>query len=283
MSITVTTLVENTAGGPSLYGEWGQSLLVEADGMRILFDTGPSQHVLDNANKLSVELNTIDKIVLSHGHYDHTGGLMDVLALIQGSGNRQEEIEVIGHPDIFQEKYFYIEGLPARSIGIPFTRTELEAMGARFKLSREPVKLTENIITTGEVEISVDFEPIDANLCIKEKEKYLPDPLADDLSLIIKTEKGLVILLGCAHRGLINTILHAQKITGVRPIYAVIGGTHLISADKTRMDKTIQALKSMNISKLGVSHCTGMKSGAILANEFSDTFFFNSAGIRTSL
>ncbi|MDD5398244.1 MAG: MBL fold metallo-hydrolase, partial [Dehalococcoidia bacterium] len=83
MSVIVTTLVENTSGVPSLYGEWGQSLLVEADGMRILFDTGPSRHVLDNAKKLSIELNTIDKIVLSHGHYDHTGGLKDVLALIQ--------------------------------------------------------------------------------------------------------------------------------------------------------------------------------------------------------
>jgi len=283
MSITVTTLVENTSGVPSLYGEWGQSLLVEADGLRILFDTGPTRHVLDNAKKLSIELSTIDKIVLSHGHYDHTGGLKDVLALVQGSGNRPDGIEVIAHPDIFQQKYFYTKGFPARDIGIPFTRTELEALGARFNLSREPVKLTENITTTGEVQVNIDYEQIDAALHIKGAEDYIPDPLADDLSLIIKTERGLVILLGCGHRGLINTILHAQKITGVNQIYAIIGGTHLVSAGKIQLDATVKALKSLNITKLGVSHCTGLKSGAVLANEFSDTFFFNSAGIRTLL
>ena len=179
------------------------------------------------------------------------------------------------------EKYFYLKGLPAKDIGVPGTRAELEALGARFKLSREPVRLADNIMTTGEVPVSVDYEQIDSTLHVKEEENYLPDQLADDLSLIIKTEKGLIILLGCGHRGLINTILHAQKITGVQQIYAVIGGTHLISANKTQLDETVKALRNFNISRLGVSHCTGLKSGAILANEFSEAFFFNSAGTKT--
>ena len=283
MPITVTTLVENTAGVPTLYGEWGQSLLVEGDGLRILFDTGPSQHILDNAEKLGIDLSTIDKIVISHGHYDHTGGLESVLALVKGSGNRPEGIEVIAHPDIFQEKYFHLKGLVTRDIGMPCARAELEALGARFNLSRDPVRLSENIMTTGEVQISVDYEQIDANLHVKDAEDYIPDLLADDLSMVIKTEKGLIILLGCGHRGLINTILHAQKITGVNQIYAVIGGTHLVSASKIQMDETIKALKNFKISKLGVSHCTGLKPGAILANEFSESFFFNSAGTKTEL
>jgi len=283
MTISVTTLVENTSGVPTLYGEWGQSLLVEVDGLKILFDTGPSGHVIDNAKILGIDLSTIDRIVLSHGHYDHTGGLKDVLALIRGSGNRPNGIEVIAHPDIFQEKHFYLKGLPAKDIGVPGTRAELEALGARFNLSQDPVRLSDNIMTTGEVQISIDFEQIDPTLHVKEEENYLPDQLADDLSLIIKTEKGLIILLGCGHRGLINTILHAQKIAGVEQIYAVIGGTHLISANKVQMDETVKALKRFNITKLGVSHCTGLKSGAILANEFSEAFFFNSAGTKTLL
>jgi len=283
MTVTITTLVENTSGVPSLYGEWGQSLFIEADGLRILFDTGPTRHVIDNANKLSIALETVDKIVLSHGHYDHTGGLKDVLTLIQSSGNKPDGIEVIGHTDIFQEKYFYTKGFPARKISIPFTRAELETLGARFNLSDKPVTLSESITTTGEVQVSVDYEQIDPALHIKDADDYVPDPLTDDLSLIIRTEKGLIILLGCAHRGMISTILHAQEITGVKQIYAVIGGTHLVSADKTRMEQTVKALKSFNISKLGVSHCTGLKSGAVLANEFSDAFFFNSAGTKTFL
>jgi len=283
MPITVTTLVENTSGVPTLYGEWGQSLLVEVDGLKILFDTGPSRHILENAEKLGIELSTIDKIVLSHGHYDHTGGLKDVLTLLKGSGNRPKGIEVIAHPDIFQEKYFYMKGFPAKAIGMPSTRADLEALGARFNLSRDPVRLADNIMTTGEVQVSIDYEQIDPTLHIKDAENYIPDRLADDLGLIIKTEKGLIILLGCGHRGLINTILHAQKIAGVGQIYAVIGGTHLISANKTQMDETVKALRNFNITWLGVSHCTGLKSGAILANEFGETFFFNSSGTKTLL
>ena len=283
MPITVTTLVENTVGVPTLYGEWGQSLLVEADGLKILFDTGPSRHIIDNAQKLSVDLSTIDKIVLSHGHYDHTGGLKDVLSLIRDSGKHPDGIEIIAHPDIFQEKHFYIKGLAAKSIGVPGTRAELEALGARFNLSGDPVAVADNIMTTGEVQISTDYEQIDATLHIKDDDNFIPDRLADDLGLIIKTEKGLIILLGCGHRGLINTILHAQKITGVEQIYAVIGGTHLISANKTQMDETVKALRNFNITRLGVSHCTGLKSGAILAHEFEGVFFFNSAGTKTVL
>jgi 7,8-dihydropterin-6-yl-methyl-4-(beta-D-ribofuranosyl)aminobenzene 5'-phosphate synthase len=283
MPTTVTTLVENTSGVPTLYGEWGQSLFVEADGLKILFDTGPSGHVVDNAKILGIDLSTVDKIVLSHGHYDHTGGLKDVLSLIRDSGKRPEGMEIIAHPDIFQEKYFYLKGLPARSIGVPGTRAELEALGARFNLTRDPVRLAENVMTTGEVQISMDYEQIDPTLHVKDAEDYIPDHLADDLALAIKTEKGLIILLGCGHRGLINTILHAQKITGIKEIYAVIGGTHLISANKTQLDETVKALRNFNISRLGVSHCTGLKSGAILANEFREAFFFNSAGTKTAL
>ncbi len=283
MPITITTLVENTSGSPTLYGEWGQSLLVEVDGLRILFDTGPSRHIIDNAKILGIDLSTIDKIVISHGHYDHTGGLKAVLTLIKGSGNRPQGIEVIAHPDIFQEKHFYLKGLPASKIGIPDTRAELEALGARFNLSWDPVRLTDNIMTTGEVLVSVDYEQIDSTLHIKDAEDYVPDRLADDLALIIKTEKGLIILLGCAHRGLINTILHVQKIAGVDQIYAVIGGTHLISANKTQLEETVKALHNFNIARLGVSHCTGLKSGAVLAKEFGESFFFNSAGTKTLL
>ena len=283
MPITVTTLVENTSGARLLYGEWGQSLLIEVDGLKILFDTGPSRHILENAEKLGIELSTIDKIVLSHGHYDHTGGLKHVLTLLKGSGNRPKGIEVIAHPDIFQEKYFYMKGFPAKAIGMPSTRADLEALGARFNLSRDPVRLADNIMTTGEVQVSIDYEQIDPTLHIKDAENYIPDRLADDLDLIIKTDQGLVILLGCGHRGIINTLLHAQKITGINEIYAVIGGTHLISANKTQLDETVKALRNFNISRLGVSHCTGLKSGAILANEFSEAFFFNSAGTKTVL
>jgi 7,8-dihydropterin-6-yl-methyl-4-(beta-D-ribofuranosyl)aminobenzene 5'-phosphate synthase len=283
MPITVTTLVENTAGMPFTIGEWGQSLLVEADGQRILFDTGPSAMITKNAAALGVDITCVDRIVLSHGHYDHTGGLQEVLTRIIESGKHPDGIEIIAHPDIFTPKYFYIKDFIEKYVGIPFPREELEALGGHFNLSKAPVKLSDNMLTTGEVEISVDFEKIDKDLHIKEGGVQVHDKLADDLGIIIKTDQGLVILLGCGHRGIINTLLHAQKVTGIRQIYAVIGGTHLISADKEQMQSTIDAVKGFNIKKLGVSHCTGLKSSAILAHEFEGAFFFNSAGTKTVL
>lgn len=283
MPITVTTLVENTAGMPFLIGEWGQSLLVEADGQKILFDTGPSAMISKNAMALGVAIASVDRIVLSHGHYDHTGGLKEVLTKIRESGKHPDGIEIIAHPDIFPPRYFYIKDFIEKHIGIPFAREELEALGARFTLSEASVRLSENMLTTGEVEIIVDFEKIDKDLHVKEDGAHVPDKLEDDMGIIIKTGQGLVILLGCAHRGMINTILHAQKITGIKEIYAVIGGTHLISAGTEQMQSTIEALKGFNVKKLGVSHCTGLKSAAILAHEFEGAFFFNSAGTKTVL
>lgn len=283
MAVTVTTLVENTAGTPLTIGEWGQSLWIEADDKKILFDTGPTAMVSRNAAAVGVDLSTADKIVISHGHYDHTGGLKEVLVKMRESGRHPEGIEVIGHPDIFTPKHFYIKDFIERYIGIPFSREELEALGARFILSRDPVKISPNILTTGEVNISVDFEKIDKDLHVKEGNTQIPDRLADDLGIIVKTEQGLIVLLGCGHRGIINTLRHAQKMTGINEIYAVIGGTHLISADSNQMQKTIEVLKELKIRKLGVSHCTGLKSAAVLAKEFGDAFFFNSAGTKTVL
>ncbi len=257
MTVTITTLVENTAGIPYVLAEWGQSLLIEADGKKILFDTGPSGVIIENAKRLSVDLGNVDAIVLSHGHFDHTGGLKDVLTLIRNGGAKPSGIDIIAHPDIFQQKRFYIKGMQPGKIQIPFTRQELEALGARFNLSSKPVKISENIMTTGEVEISNSYEKIDATLHVQQGEEYIPDSVADDLSVIVKTEKGLILLLGCAHRGMINNIKHAQKITGVDRIYAVIGGTHLVSAGAEQLNETIKALKQLNIEKLGASHCTG--------------------------
>lgn len=283
MTVTVTTLMENTSGAPFIHGEWGQSLLIETEENTILFDTGSSDLVMENAARLGADLSKIDKIVLSHGHYDHTGGLQAVLLNLLESGAKPEGIEIVAHPDIFQPKFIHVKDIITTDIGIPFAREELEALGARFNLTWDPVQLNSFTITTGEVPAGAAHEKIDANLHTKKGDHYVPDALADDLSIIIKTEKGLIVLLGCAHRGIINTLNHARKITGIDKIYAVMGGTHLIHAGQKQLDATVAALKEMNIEKLGVSHCTGLKPAAVLAHEFKESFFFNSAGTKTVL
>lgn len=283
MAVIITTLVENTAGMPYVLAEWGQSLLIQTDEKKILYDTGPSGIVIENAKRLSVDLSDIDVIVLSHGHYDHTGGLKEVLTLVKKAGTKPDGVEIIAHPDVFQRKCFCVKDQPPHDIQIPFTKVELESQGAHFHFSKKPVEISKNILTTGEVEISNSYEKIDATLCVREGNSHIPDNVADDLSMIIRTDAGLIVLLGCAHRGMINNITHAQKITGINRIYAVIGGTHLVSAGPEQTSRTIEALKGFNIQRLGASHCTGLKAAAILANEFGDAFFFNNSGTVTTL
>ena len=275
MKIQITTLSENTANIGFL-AEWGLSILIEADGLKVLFDTGLSFSAGHNAQLLKFDLSTVDRIVLSHGHADHSGGLREVLT-------RAGQKEVIAHPAVWEKKYVQRRGERERYAGIPFAREELEALGASFILAREPVKLSANIMTTGEIPMVTDYEAVDTDLYIKEGGRKRPDSLADDLALIIDAEFGLVVILGCAHRGIVNTLRHAQKLTGKELVYAAIGGTHLFRASEERLAKTAAALREMGVQKLGVSHCTGFAASVYLAQEFGDAFFLNNACTRFTL
>jgi len=276
MEIRITTLSENTANYGFL-AEWGLSILVEVDGLRILMDTGLSFSAVHNAQLMGIDFTTIDRIVLSHGHADHTGGLREVL-------KRRGQVEVIAHPDIWALKYA-LRDKEAKEhyAGIPFSRGELESLGAHFNLVREPVRITDRIMTTGEIPMLSGYEKIENNLLVKEGSMLQPDRLADDLALIIDIDFGLVVILGCAHRGIINTLRHAQRLTGKELVYAVIGGTHLLRASDERIEQTIADLKEIGIQRLGVSHCTGFHASARLAQEFEGIFFLNNAGTRLTL
>jgi 7,8-dihydropterin-6-yl-methyl-4-(beta-D-ribofuranosyl)aminobenzene 5'-phosphate synthase len=277
MTLSVTALSENTAGMGDLLAEWGLSLLVETDEVKILLDTGTSATAVHNSDSLGIDLTKIDKIVLSHGHSDHTGGLRDVLRRIK------KDVDIIAHPDIWQIKYDRREGKPERYIGIPFQQTALESLGARFLLSREPVKLSNNIWTTGEIPMVTDFEAVDPKLFVKENSSWKPDPVMDDRGLVIKTSEGLVVILGCAHRGMINTIYHAREITGVSSIYGVIGGSHLISASEEHLWQTINTLRELDVKKLALCHCTDLPAISVLAQEFGERFIFMKSGSRIEL
>ena len=276
MEIKITTLAENTAE-PGYLAEWGLSMFIEADGEKVLFDTGMGIAAVHNAGLFDIDLETIDKIVLSHGHHDHTGGLREVLTRMK------KEVEVIAHPDIWAPKYGRRGKNRAQFAGLPFRRELLENLGARFNLTKEPVYLTDRFLTTGEIPMVSDYEEIDTGLFDKETGEMLPDELKDDLALIIDTEYGLVVILGCAHHGIINTLKHAQKITGKEMIYAAIGGTHLLNAGPERRARTAADLKEMGVQYLGVSHCTGFEASAYLAQEFGKRFFLNNSGSKWTL
>lgn len=275
MEVRITTLSDNTASYGFL-AEWGLSILVEADGVRILVDTGLSFSAVHNAQLMGIDISTIDRIVLSHGHADHTGGLREVL-------RRKGEVEVIAHPDMWGVKYVERDREGVQYNGIPFSREELKSGGARFNLTGEPVRITENVMTTGEIPMLSGYEEIESNLFVKEDDILHPDPLADDLGLVIDTDFGVVVILGCAHRGIVNTLRRAQKLTGKELVYAAIGGTHLLRASDERIEHTIADLREMGIQRLAVSHCTGFRASARLAQEFDDAFFLNNAGTGLTL
>ncbi len=194
MSLRITTVSENTAGRDFL-GEWGLSILLETENTNILFDTGKSISTVYNADILHTDLAKVSKIVLSHGHYDHTGGLRDVLRRMG------KDIEIIAHPDVWQAKYARRKDEPDRYIGIPFQQNELESLGAHFKLGKEPINIADNIMTTGEVPMVTDFEQVDEGLFAREDSSWQPDKVMDDQALVIKTEDGLVIVLGLCSPG----------------------------------------------------------------------------------
>jgi 7,8-dihydropterin-6-yl-methyl-4-(beta-D-ribofuranosyl)aminobenzene 5'-phosphate synthase len=276
MEVKITTLAENTAELGFL-AEWGLSMLVEADGVKVLFDTGAGNAAVHNAALMDIDFATVDKIVISHGHHDHTGGLREVLARMN------KPVEIIAHPDIWAAKYGKWGKHEEHYAGMPFRRELLENLGARFNLTASPVKITPRFMTTGEIPMITDYEVIDSGLFDKDTGEMLPDELKDDLSMVIDTDFGLVVILGCAHRGIVNTIRQAQKVTGKPEVYCAIGGTHLLNADIGRWALTAGDLKEIGVQHLGVSHCTGFEASSYLAQEFGNRFFLNNSGSRWTL
>jgi len=275
MAVRIITLSENSAQ-LDLMGEWGLSILVETESCKVLLDTGMSTAAVHNADLLGIDLSTVDKIVLSHAHGDHTGGLREVLR------RARKGIEIIAHPDIWVPKYARF-GESERYVGMPFLREDMESSGATFTLTRKPFKISDEIMTTGEIEMTNDYETIDDRLYARKGGKTIPDPLADDLALVVRTGQGLAVITGCAHRGIINTVRHVQKLTGVEHIHTIIGGTHLYLSPQERIERTANELKELGLQRLGVSHCTGFNACMVLAREFGEVFSLNNAGTQFML
>jgi len=276
MRLTLTTLSENTASGSGIVAEWGWSILIRSDAHQILFDTGAGVAMAQNAEKAGIHLDTVDTIVLSHAHADHTGGLRDAL-------QRSNRPKVIAHPGIWIPKFRKSpkEGTFTYN-GIPFARPELEKNVA-FTLSTKPVSLSEGIQTTGEVPRRTDFETIEPYFFAKPADEMVPDDFPDDLALVCRTDPGLVVVLGCAHRGIVNTLLHARDITGEKKIHTVIGGTHLYPKQPDQIRQTVRGLKEIGIERIGVSHCTGFQAAVELSQAFGDRFFLNNAGMSLTI
>lgn len=271
MKITATVVCENCVfNQPGAIAEHGLSIYMETDCGNYLLDTGQGKAIVNNALVLGLDLRALKGIIMSHHHWDHTGGLGPVLDL-------KGAVDIYAHSDFFKESYS-VTGNAVRYIGVPYPRPLLEAKGATFKFSNEFRQIEPGMWLTGEVPRRTDYERGDKNQVVKSNEGYVKDNLLDDQSVVIETEKGLLIILGCCHSGIINTLSYIVEKMGQRPIYAVIGGTHLGPVSDEQKEKSIDALKAFDIERLGVSHCTGLKTASRLAGEFGDRFFFCNVG-----
>jgi len=271
----LTILTDNVIPGRSeAIGEHGFCAYVETQNGNFLFDTGKGKTVVHNALVHKKDLKGINKIVLSHSHGDHTGGLPEVLRC-----RSQKSIDIYAHPDIFSYK-FRKEGEKETYGGIPFTRGYLEKMGARFIFNREYVEIEDGIYLTGEVPRVTSFEGGDlAGRFVRCDGSVIPDIILDDQSMVIHTGKGILIVLGCAHAGIVNVVNHSVKKSGEETIFGIVGGTHIGFSGEAQLQESIKALKSYRIRHFIPSHCTGLEAITRMKQEFDKIFQFSHVGL----
>jgi 7,8-dihydropterin-6-yl-methyl-4-(beta-D-ribofuranosyl)aminobenzene 5'-phosphate synthase len=247
---------------PPFRGEHGLAFRIETDGGCILFDTGASEAVLlHNRSWLGGHPRDIGAIVLSHAHDDHTGGLLGILAQKHG-------LPVYAHPDLFRPRFTRRqEGY--KSVGLPQAREELARL-ADLRLSTDPVEVLPGLWTTGEIAERPEPEGRSANHFVPDGDGWQPDPYHDDMALVLQTREGLVVVCGCCHAGLLNTLAHVRRVFR-RPVIAVLGGTHLLDAGETYLEHVAGVLRdSYGSPALYLNHCTGKRAIITMANTFGN-------------
>jgi len=277
MKIKITTLVENTVAqsGKKLIGEHGLSFYIETENNKILFDTGQNLAISNNAKVLGIDLKQIDSVVLSHGHYDHSGGLKSLLEY-----NRN--FTLYAHPDVFGHKLKGVDD-NFKYIGIPLEKNFLEEKGIELKLNRNGAQICSGVMTTGEIPLENDFEGLESGFYLRKSDQVVADTLADDQAVILDTNNGLTVLLGCSHRGVINTLNHVARLSAKKKINAILGGLHLGKASDSKIRKIMDHLRGFELEKIGVGHCTGTRAFLALSNGFPDRVFLNTVGNVVSL
>jgi 7,8-dihydropterin-6-yl-methyl-4-(beta-D-ribofuranosyl)aminobenzene 5'-phosphate synthase len=259
----ISVIVENTTWQPALLAEHGLAYWLSWRDQRVLFDTGQGLALIGNAYRLGVPLFEATAVVLSHGHYDHTGGLAGTL-------RNNTQARVFAHPAAIQDKFARLPDGAAKRIGAP--DASLQCMLQRSHLwvkTDRPTAVCDGLSVTGPIPRVTDFEDTGGPFYL-DVDCRQPDPLIDDQALFFETSQGTVVLLGCAHAGVINTLLYVLELTDHQPLYAVIGGMHLVHASTERMHRTLEELRRLDIKLLGPAHCTGRSATVALSNAYPD-------------
>lgn len=270
MALKITTLIENTGGEHlGLKSEHGLSFFIEKDDHKILFDSGQSGSFIDNARQLKADLIGLDYVVLSHGHYDHSGGIKHLTDLTC-------DFELIMGKGFFDDKYGFKNNC-YEFLGNSFDETFLKQKNLTHRYIDQPVtELIPDVYIVSQFPRVHNDEVINPRFKIQKNGQFVDDPFSDEILLAIDTTEGLVIVLGCSHPGMKN-MLDATVTQLNRPIYAILGGTHLVEASDSSLTLSLDYLKDDNLKVIGVSHCTGKTAMEHLAGN-NCRYFHNSTG-----
>ncbi|OYT27100.1 MAG: MBL fold metallo-hydrolase [Thermoprotei archaeon ex4572_64] len=255
--VEVTILIDNSVGTVrDVVAEWGFSALVKVYGseiLSILYDLGQSGvALLHNMKVLKVNPEDVRYIILSHGHFDHTGGLK---TFIKKHGRDKM---VIAHPKVFEKKVL-MRGKVLDYIGVSVSKKFLEKKTTLITC-KNPLKLCEGVLFSGQIERYGHPEFCEGMYVVRDDGEIVEDKMLDDSALIINVkDKGLVIITGCGHSNILNIVKHAERITGVSKLYAVIGGLHLLSSDEKTVSEVLNSLISLGVSIVCPTHCSGLK------------------------
>lgn len=269
--IKFTILTENCAKKRGLLSEHGLSMLIEVDGYKVLFDTGQTDVFLKNAKVCGVDIATVDTLVLSHGHYDHTGGVPEFCRL-------NEKAKVYIHLDAFNERYNSVDGKPVReNIGIPWKATDGFAE-SRLVFSKQPVQIKENILISGEILRLNGFQDTTPNFVFKTENSFERDYVIDEQFIAVEGSMGIYVFVGCSHPGIINCIEYAERLFPNKKITAVIGGMHLDKTSSTKLSEIIMTFKDKEIDKIIPLHCTGAMATCEIKRQMGDRCILCSCG-----
>jgi 7,8-dihydropterin-6-yl-methyl-4-(beta-D-ribofuranosyl)aminobenzene 5'-phosphate synthase len=265
----VTVVIDNSvpisARVPFL-AEHGLSLLLETGTQKLLLDTGQSAAVVHNLSLLGVHPLELDAIVISHGHYDHTGGLPHILR------HRRKPLPVYAHTGIFRPRYS-VSGEKRTYVGVPFLQEEAFLLGAEWIFGDAPAEISPGLWFGGAMPRQTDFEVGDTRLVALDAGGCdCKDAIPDDTALYYASSRGLVVIGGCTHSGLVNTVRRGLELTGQKRLAGWIGGTHLGPVASEQQQATMQLLAEFDPDFIAANHCTGFEMMSELRLRFGKRF-----------
>lgn len=265
MSRLIVVVDNRVAFGP-LMGEHGLSLWLQHEGLNILYDTGAGRALMPNLKELKLDPATLDAVVLSHGHFDHTGGLSALLLA------RSQPLPIYCHPAVFARHLHHLDDDTLMEIGPPLgPQTEYEDLGARFHMITEPVSPWPGITLLAPIPRVTEFEGPAPGLLSEKDGKLVPDPFDEDLAMLVKGEEGYTVITGCAHSGAINLLLAAEEAAG-EAVRLLVGGTHLGPAPERQQRLALAELKRRVHLHVAAGHCTGAAMEVRLAHELGERY-----------